>query len=99
MWTATTLLKIQGVVLGEAIKRLWGDKKEICRYGSFILPMDDVLVLVAMDLSGRPWFGYDVALSAERVGDFDTEMVRGVFLCHILQCRNESAHQITFRRE
>ena len=65
-----------GIVLGEAIKAALGDKKGIRRFGSFILPMDDVLVLVAMDLSGRPYFGYDVTLSRERVGDFDTEMVR-----------------------
>lgn len=68
-----------GIVLGEAIKSALGDKKGIRRYGSFILPMDDVLVLVAMDLSGRPWFGYDVALGDGQVGNFDTEMVREFF--------------------
>ena len=68
-----------GIVLGEAIKAAVGDKKGIRRFGSFILPMDDALVLAAMDLSGRPYLGYDVSLSSERVGDFDTEMVREFF--------------------
>lgn len=92
-----------GIVLGEAIKKALGDKKGICRYGSFILPMDDVLVLVAMDLSGRPWFGYDVALSADRVGNFDTEMVREFFYAisysagmnlHIKLLSGENNHHI-----
>ena len=81
-----------GIVLGEAIKAALGDKKGIRRFGSFILPMDDVLVLAAMDLSGRPYFGYDVTLSRERVGDFDTEMVREFFLRGFLQRRDEPAH-------
>lgn len=68
-----------GIVLGEAIKQALGDKKGIRRYGSFILPMDDVLVLAAMDLSGRPYFAFDVNFTGERVGDFDTEMVREFF--------------------
>lgn len=68
-----------GIVLGEAIKEAIGNKKGIRRYGSFILPMDDVLVLVAMDLSGRPYFAFDVNFSVPKVGDFDTEMVREFF--------------------
>lgn len=68
-----------GIVMGEAIRQALGDKKGIRRYGSFILPMDDVLVLVAMDLSGRPYFAFDVSFTGERVGDFDTEMVREFF--------------------
>lgn len=68
-----------GIVMGEAIRQALGDKKGIRRYGSFILPMDDVLVLVAMDLSGRPYFAFDVNFTGERVGDFDTEMVREFF--------------------
>ena len=68
-----------GIVLGEAIKKALGSKKGIRRYGSFILPMDDVLVLAAMDLSGRPYFSYDVTFTGPKVGDFDTEMVREFF--------------------
>ncbi|HIS47603.1 MAG TPA: imidazoleglycerol-phosphate dehydratase HisB [Candidatus Scybalocola faecigallinarum] len=92
-----------GIVLGEAIKAALGDKKGIRRFGSFILPMDDVLVLAAMDLSGRPYFGYDVTLSRERVGDFDTEMVREFFYAvsysagmnlHIKLLSGENNHHI-----
>ncbi len=68
-----------GIVLGEAIKKAIGEKKGIRRYGSFILPMDDVLVLVAMDLSGRPYFAFDVDFSVPKVGEFDTEMVKEFF--------------------
>ncbi|HIQ98227.1 MAG TPA: imidazoleglycerol-phosphate dehydratase HisB [Candidatus Scybalocola faecavium] len=92
-----------GIVLGEAIKAAVGDKKGIRRFGSFILPMDDVLVLAAMDLSGRPYLGYDVSLSSERVGDFDTEMVREFFYAisysagmnlHIKLLSGENNHHI-----
>ena len=68
-----------GIVLGQAIKEAAGDKKGIRRYGSRILPMDEVLVLCAMDLGGRPYFRSDVEFPTERIGDFDTEMVREFF--------------------
>lgn len=68
-----------GIVLGEAIKKALGDKKGIRRYGYFILPMDEVLTLAAIDLSGRPYFEFDAKFSAERVGGFDTEMVQEFF--------------------
>ncbi|MBQ5736048.1 MAG: imidazoleglycerol-phosphate dehydratase HisB [Lachnospiraceae bacterium] len=68
-----------GIVLGKAIKKAVGDKKAIKRYGSVILPMDDALIICAIDLSGRPYFNYDVTLTADRVGTFDTEMVREFF--------------------
>lgn len=68
-----------GIVLGEAIKEAIGDKKAIKRYGSVILPMDDALILCAIDLSGRPYFAYDVELTVDRVGNFDTEMVKEFF--------------------
>lgn len=68
-----------GIVLGDAIRQALGDKKGIRRYGSSVLPMDDVLVLAAMDLSGRPYFAFDAEFSSQRVGDFDTEMVREFF--------------------
>lgn len=68
-----------GIVLGEAIKKAVGNKKGICRYGSFILPMDEVLVLCAVDLCGRPYLVFDDVFTAERIGYMDTEMVREFF--------------------
>ena len=68
-----------GIVLGEAIKEAVGDKKSIKRFGHFILPMDEVLVLCAVDLSGRPYLVFDGEFTAERVGYMDTEMVREFF--------------------
>ncbi len=68
-----------GIVLGQAIKEAVKDKAGIKRYGSFMLPMDEALVLSAMDLSGRPYFVYDVNLTTERVGYMDTEMVKEFF--------------------
>lgn len=68
-----------GIVLGQAIKEAIGDKKCIKRYGSVILPMDEALVLCSLDLSGRPYFVYDVNLTVDRVGYMDTEMVKEFF--------------------
>ncbi len=68
-----------GIVLGNAIAQSVGDKKGIKRFGSFILPMDEVLVLCAIDLSGRPYLQFDGEFTSERVGDMDTEMVREFF--------------------
>lgn len=68
-----------GIVLGEAIRQAVGDKKGIKRYGQRFLPMDETLVLAALDLSGRPYFLYDLKLTTDRVGNFDTEMVREFF--------------------
>ena len=68
-----------GIVLGSAIAEAVGDKKGIKRYGNFILPMDDALVLCAIDLSGRPYLNFDVNFTAERCGTMDTEMVREFF--------------------
>lgn len=68
-----------GIVLGNAIKKALGDKKGIKRYGSCILPMDETLVLCAIDLSGRPYLVFDGAFTAERVGYMDTEMVKEFF--------------------
>ena len=68
-----------GIVLGSAIKETIGDKKGIRRYGSCILPMDETLVLCALDLSGRPYFSFDGTFDTPRVGEFDTEMVREFF--------------------
>ena len=68
-----------GIVLGNAIKEAIGDKKGIKRFGSCILPMDETLVLCAVDLCGRPYFQFDLELPASKVGDFDTELVREFF--------------------
>lgn len=68
-----------GIVLGEAIKKAVGDKNGIRRFGHAILPMDDALVLCAVDLSGRPYLESDLRFTVERLGDMDTEMVREFF--------------------
>ncbi|MBP3488096.1 MAG: imidazoleglycerol-phosphate dehydratase HisB [Roseburia sp.] len=68
-----------GIVLGNAIKKAVGDKKGIRRYGSCILPMDETLVLCAVDLSGRPYLSFDAAFTVEKVGYMDTEMVKEFF--------------------
>ncbi len=70
-----------GIVLGEAIKEAVGDKKGIRRYGYFVLPMDEALVICAVDLCGRPYFVMSGAdrIKAPMVGDFDTELVKEFF--------------------
>ena len=68
-----------GIVLGQAIKEAVGDKKGIKRYGSCILPMDEALVLCAVDLSGRPYYVSDAVFTADRCGDMDLEMVKEFF--------------------
>lgn len=68
-----------GIVLGQTIAKAVGDKKGICRYGSFILPMDDALALCAVDLCGRPYLNFDCTFQTERVGELDTELVREFF--------------------
>ncbi|RFZ76800.1 imidazoleglycerol-phosphate dehydratase HisB [Lacrimispora amygdalina] len=92
-----------GIVLGTAIKEALGDKKSIKRYGNMILPMDETLILCAVDLSGRPYLGFDVPLTAERVGDFETEMVKEFFYAvsysaemnlHIRKLSGDNNHHI-----
>ena len=68
-----------GIVLGNAIKEAVGDKKGIRRYGSCILPMDETLVLCAVDLSGRPYLVFDGEFTTDRVGYMDTELVKEFF--------------------
>ncbi len=68
-----------GIVLGTAIKNAVGEKEGIRRFGQRLLPMDDALVLCAVDLSGRPWLGFDVSFSREQIGYMDTEMVKEFF--------------------
>lgn len=68
-----------GIVLGMAIKEAVGKKEGIKRYGSAILPMDEALLLCALDLCGRPYLVYDLTLDREYVGDLETEMIKEFF--------------------
>lgn len=68
-----------GIALGVALRKALGDKKSIKRYGNMILPMDESLVLCALDLSGRPYLVFKVDFTTDRVGYFDTEMVKEFF--------------------
>ena len=73
------LVEDTGIVLGQAIKEAVGDKKSIRRYGHAILPMDEALVLCALDLSGRPYYVSDLSFSATQCGTFETAMVKEFF--------------------
>lgn len=68
-----------GIVLGQAIKEALGDKEGIKRYGSFLLPMDEALILCSLDLSGRPYLVFNVDFTSDKVGYMDTEMVKEFF--------------------
>ena len=68
-----------GIVLGNAIKNAIGDKKGIKRYGYFILPMDEALVLCSIDLCGRPYLSFDCDFPTEMIGDFETQLVNEFF--------------------
>lgn len=69
-----------GIALGSVFLKALGDKKGIRRYGAFFCPMDETLSRIVLDLSGRPYFVYDVKIPVERIGTFDTEMTREFFL-------------------
>ena len=75
-----------GIALGKAFSEALGDMRGITRYGSFILPMDEVLMVCAVDLSGRSHLGYQVELPAAKVGDFDTELAREFWLGFVRSC-------------
>lgn len=68
-----------GIALGVALKKALGDKKSIRRYGSVIIPMDETLVMCALDLSGRPYLVFNAEFNTEKVGYMDTEMVKEFF--------------------
>ncbi|MBQ3046752.1 MAG: imidazoleglycerol-phosphate dehydratase HisB [Clostridia bacterium] len=75
-----------GITLGQAFKDALGDKKGIVRYGSTILPMDEALILSAIDLSGRGFFVRELNIKAEKVGDFDTELLEEFFQAFAMNC-------------
>ena len=92
-----------GLALGEALKSALGDKRGIRRYGDIVLPMDEALVLCAVDLSGRPCLRYTAQIPRARVGDFDTELARefmqalansAQMALHIRQLDGENSHHI-----
>ncbi len=92
-----------GICLGEAFSKALGDKKGINRYASVILPMDEALILTAIDISGRSFLSYKAEIPTEKVGDFDTELVREFFeafvrkagmTLHIKQLDGYNSHHI-----
>ena len=72
-----------GIALGQAFAKALGDKRGIARYGSCILPMDEALILTAVDLSGRAYLGYDLRIPTQRVGAFDTELTEEFFFAFV----------------
>lgn len=92
-----------GICLGSAFAEALGDKKGISRYGSQILPMDEAIILSTVDISGRSYLGYDLQIPTEKVGSFDTELVKEFWLgfvrkaectLHIKQLAGENSHHI-----
>ncbi len=92
-----------GIALGEAFSQALGDKKGIVRYGHMILPMDEALILSAVDFSGRDYLGYDLQIPTEKVGTFDTELVEEFWLgfvrnarcnLHLKQLAGSNSHHI-----
>ena len=75
-----------GIVLGQAFTQALGDKRGIVRYGQFLLPMDETLVLCAADLSGRACLGWAVDLPSSKVGNFDTELAQEFWLAFVRNC-------------
>lgn len=92
-----------GISLGTAFAEALGEKKGIVRYGDTTLPMDESLILTAVDLSGRSYLGFDLPIPAQKVGDFDTELVEEFWLgfvrkaectLHIRELAGSNAHHI-----
>lgn len=92
-----------GIVLGQAFQTALGDKRGITRYGSFLLPMDEALILTAVDISGRACLCYGLEIPTQKIGSFDTELVEEFFLgftrncpmsLHIRQMAGRNAHHI-----
>ena len=92
-----------GIVLGQAFAQALGEKRGIRRYGSMLLPMDEALILCAVDLSGRAHLEYALDIPTQKVGDFDTELTKEFFLgfvrsaactLHLRQMAGENSHHI-----
>ena len=92
-----------GICLGQALREAMGDKRGLTRYGSILLPMDEALVLCAVDLSGRGGFYGELAIPTEKVGAFDTELCEEFFLAlareagisvHLRQIAGKNSHHI-----
>ena len=92
-----------GIALGEAFKKALGDKRGITRYADIILPMDEALILAAVDVSGRAHLTYDVTMPTEKVGDFDTELAKEFWLgfiraaditLHVRMLSGDNSHHI-----
>lgn len=92
-----------GICLGKAFAKALGDMRGITRYGNIILPMDEALVLAAVDISGRGYLGYTFDIPSQRVGEFDTELVEEFFLAfvrnanltlHLKQFDGKNSHHI-----
>lgn len=92
-----------GIALGNAFRDALGDRRGIVRYGSAVLPMDEALILTAVDISGRAYLGFDLPLPAQKVGTFDTELVKEFWLgftrtaaitLHIRSLAGENTHHI-----
>ena len=92
-----------GIALGQAFKDALGDKKGICRYGFMILPMDEALVLSAVDISGRTYLNFNAEFNTEKIGDFDTELIKEFFYgfvrsadltLHIKMFEGENSHHL-----
>lgn len=92
-----------GIVLGDAFAKALGDMRGICRYGSMILPMDEALIMTAVDISGRAYINYDLNIPTPKVGDFDTELASEFFMAfvrranitlHLKQLEGKNSHHI-----
>ena len=92
-----------GIALGQAFAEAIGDKRGICRYGDSIVPMDEALILTAIDISGRPHLSFELKIPSEKVGTFDTELVEEFWLgfvrnagvtLHIRQLAGTNSHHI-----
>ena len=75
-----------GICLGRAFSDALGDKRGITRYGSFLLPMDEALIMTAVDISGRSYLGYQLEIPTQKIGSFDTELVEEFFLGFVRNC-------------
>jgi len=92
-----------GIVLGQAFQKALGNKAGICRYGSMIIPMDEALILAAVDLSGRGHLSFELSIPTQKVGSFDTELVQEFWLgfvrnaqccLHLRQLAGSNSHHI-----